>query len=98
MIAHALARNDHARRSTIIPLPGAGAATIPAYALYGEDGALPDSVHAETIEARSARLDWRIGAHRHATLYQALLIRDGSANASIEGRPLMLGPLPGCRR
>ena len=70
-------------------------APIPAYALYGEDGHAPDDIHAETIEARSARHDWRIAPHRHATLYQLLILRSGGAQASIEGvvRPLPAGGL-----
>lgn len=70
-------------------------APIPAYALYGEDGRAPDGIHAETIAARSARHDWRIAPHRHATLYQALILRSGAAEASIEGfvRPVSAGGL-----
>lgn len=71
---------------------GQSPADIPAYALYGEAGIVPDGIHAETIAVRSSRLDWRIGAHRHATLHQALLIRQGSAEASLEGRSHRLGP------
>lgn len=70
-------------------------APIPAYALYGEDGHAPDGIHAETIEARSARHDWRIAPHRHATLYQTLILRSGAAEAALEGvaKPISAGGL-----
>lgn len=68
---------------------------IPVYALYGEaDGQrLPAGVHAETISSRSSGLDWRIAPHRHARLFQALLVTEGHAVADAEGRRILL-PAP----
>lgn len=74
--------------------PPGGRPDIPAYALYGENalGVFPDSVHAETIDARSARLDWKIEPHRHHGLYQAIWISGGGAKLSMEGDALALVP------
>lgn len=65
---------------------------IPVYALYGEaEGQrLVASVHAETISSRSLGLDWRIAPHRHSHLFQALLVIEGRASASAEGRRVEL--------
>ncbi|RIY01999.1 helix-turn-helix domain-containing protein [Aureimonas flava] len=67
--------------------------SIPVYALYGEaeGGKLPAGVHAETISSRSSHLDWRIAPHRHSHLFQALLVAEGHAMATAEGRRI---PLP----
>lgn len=56
-------------------------ADIPIYELYGETeaGYVPPVVHAETISHRSLPSDWKIVPHRHAALYQALLITKGQA-------------------
>jgi AraC family transcriptional regulator, transcriptional activator of pobA len=65
---------------------------IPVYALYGEaEGQrLRAGVHAETISSRSSGLGWRIAPHRHSHLFQALLVTEGRASASAEGRRLEL--------
>lgn len=66
-------------------------AEIPAYALYGEANAeIPYGVHAETIHARSSKLDWRIAPHRHAGLYQCIWIGRGSARALLEESEITL--------
>ena len=65
---------------------------VPAYMLYGEaeTGTFPDSVHAETIHARSSTLQWRIEPHRHHGLYQALWISGGGARLRVEEETLQL--------
>lgn len=54
-------------------------ATIPLFALYGEDDWVENVgfVHCEDIAKRSSSLGWRIDAHRHAQLFQFLIIEKG---------------------
>jgi AraC family transcriptional activator of pobA len=51
----------------------------PTYALYGEDADFfnSDMVHCEALSARSVLYDWRIGLHRHPSLFQILHIVAG---------------------
>lgn len=65
---------------------------IPIYELYGEtdESQVPPVVHAETISHRSLPSDWRIAPHRHAALYQALLITTGEAVVVAEQQRLQL--------
>lgn len=67
---------------------------IPAFVLYGEPLAEPAErlIHVETIAARSQRHDWHIRAHRHADLYQILLIRRGGVRAQLDHQTLQLTP------
>ncbi|HTY93595.1 MAG TPA: helix-turn-helix domain-containing protein [Steroidobacteraceae bacterium] len=77
---------------------------IPAYLLYGEPAGASDSstFHVETIAARSALLDWKIGAHRHRDLHQVMLIQRGRVTASLDmlrlalKAPALVIVPPGC--
>jgi AraC family transcriptional activator of pobA len=59
---------------------------IPRYALYGEQGSLPDAgfVHIEDIEARSGPAGWHIRPHRHAGMFQILCISEGGAHVTLD--------------
>lgn len=59
---------------------------LPAYALYGETerAVLADPLHCESIAARSRLHDWEIRPHRHATLFQLLLLRRGRLEARFD--------------
>ena len=57
---------------------------IESYTLFGEQSDLPDVVHCETIEARSALHDWELKPHRHGRLHQLLLIKGGGGTVQIE--------------
>jgi len=61
---------------------------IPDYHLYGEAPRVHDerTLHVESIEARSARHQWRIDAHQHRSLNQLMLVIDGGGIAAAEGR------------
>lgn len=63
------------------------------YNLFGEVRDLPDVVHCETIEARSRLHDWEFAPHRHARLYQVLLLQSGAGQASLDGREHSLAPM-----
>lgn len=68
---------------------------LPAYALYGDAPRSPlaDRLHCESIAARSRLHDWEIRPHRHAALFQILVVRRGRFEALIDGRTLRLaGP------
>jgi AraC family transcriptional activator of pobA len=60
--------------------------SIPHFGLYGESNWIddPDFFHIEAIESRSSHLDWKIKAHRHAQLFQILIIKSGSANIQMD--------------
>ena len=78
-------------------MPGIGrpaAAKPPAYHLYGEHGtALFDQLHCESIAERSRLHDWEIRPHRHAALFQCLVVVRGLAQARLEGAHVELrGP------
>ncbi|WP_247236690.1 helix-turn-helix domain-containing protein [Telluribacter sp. SYSU D00476] len=58
------------------------------YGLYGEDDLLvPDFVHCESFEYRSAKHNWVIEPHLHAHLFQVFLIESGTVNFTFEGEP-----------
>jgi AraC family transcriptional activator of pobA len=63
--------------------------------LYGESHDLPDVVHCETIEVRSQLHNWELRPHRHARLYQVLLLEQGGGTALLEDarQPLVPGTL-----
>jgi AraC family transcriptional activator of pobA len=69
----------------------APAPAIPIFKLYGEDrGPAPSKaetefVHIETIGVRAGVHDWEIRPHRHADLYQCLLILKGDGRFSADG-------------
>lgn len=65
---------------------------IVSYNLYGEQADLPDVVHCETIEARSALLDWELTPHRHGRLHQILMIESGGGAARLDNLTCPLGP------
>ena len=70
------------------PTPGhPGAPDLPAYALYGEGRAIApaEPLHVEAIAERSRRHDWEIQPHRHGSLFQMLVIRQGRAEATLDG-------------
>ena len=74
-------------------------ARLPTYALYGESGSKPGLgadigwLHCESIAERSRLHDWEIGVHRHESLFQLLVIRSGSCDATLDGQRLNLrGP------
>jgi AraC family transcriptional regulator, transcriptional activator of pobA len=60
---------------------------IPEYFLYGEArrGVPGRFVHVETIEARSARHQWKIEPHLHRSLHQIVLVSHGRGIARAEG-------------
>lgn len=60
--------------------------TIPHFGLYGESNWIddPEFFHIEDIESRSSNLGWKIKAHRHAQLFQILILRSGSANIQMD--------------
>jgi AraC family transcriptional activator of pobA len=80
-------------------MPPAPPARLPAYALYGEHRAFApaDRLHCETIAERSRLHDWEIRPHRHAALYQLLVLARGRAETSLDGTRLALdGPALVC--
>ncbi|WP_216635569.1 helix-turn-helix domain-containing protein [Croceicoccus bisphenolivorans] len=62
-------------------------ASIPRFALYGEDLGehFEELVHCETIASRSRRYDWEIAPHRHPALCQMLLLGSGSVDLLLAG-------------
>ena len=67
-------------------------APIPIFALYGETEDFPDLVHVEALVDRSALLDWRVPAHRHADLSQLFLIFEGHGTATLDDIEVDAGP------
>jgi len=67
-----------------------GANTLPLFHLYGDppDAQAFDFIHIETIASRSSVHDWTIRAHRHANLYQILLIAEGGGEMTYEAAKL----------
>lgn len=68
------------------------ASLLPLYELYGDSGAdaALDGFHLESVADRSRLHNWEIQPHRHASLVQLLLIKDGTARVQIDGRELVL--------
>ena len=60
--------------------------SIPTFGLYGEGRGFPDVLHCERIRDRARLHDWRIAPHRHPDLHQIVLIRQGSARMTVDGR------------
>jgi AraC family transcriptional activator of pobA len=65
---------------------------IPKWNLYGEEQALPDVLHIETIPSRAAGLDWHIAPHRHPHLHQFFLITEGAASVRLDGTSPQIAP------
>jgi AraC family transcriptional activator of pobA len=62
------------------------ATNLPLFHLYGDppDEQAFDFIHIETISSRSSIHDWTIRAHRHANLFQILLIERGGGEMTFE--------------
>lgn len=60
---------------------------IPAYFLYGEAprAASDPLLHAETIEARSSRHQWKIEPHTHQSLHQIIFVSKGRGVTLLDG-------------
>jgi AraC family transcriptional activator of pobA len=69
-------------------------ASIPVYALYGENEgpAGPDWLHWETIQSRSRLYGYEIAPHRHEQFFQLLVITAGRAHAVLDGTEIDLAP------
>ncbi|TYL46788.1 helix-turn-helix domain-containing protein [Marinomonas sp. IMCC 4694] len=61
-------------------------ATIPHFGLYGESSGIddPDFFHIEDIASRSSDLGWKISPHRHAQLFQILILKSGQAHVQLD--------------
>jgi AraC family transcriptional activator of pobA len=62
------------------------ATSLPLFHLYGDppDDQAFDFIHIETISSRSVVHDWTIRAHRHANLFQILVIERGGGEMMYE--------------
>lgn len=71
-----------------------GMIAVPTYALYGDarDAFALEWLHCESIPERSARFDWEIGAHRHAHLFQIVLVSKGNGTLTLEREVVTLKP------
>lgn len=60
--------------------------SIPSYGLYGErwSGENPNFVHLETIQASSEPFEGLIKPHRHAELYQLLIVKGGQLTLTVD--------------
>ncbi len=67
---------------------------IPSYDLYADarHDPVPGFLHAERIGARARLHDWTIAPHRHAGMWQALLLAKGGGAAMIDGRDVAMEP------
>ena len=67
--------------------------TIPQFHLYGEaaDDQAFDFVHAESIPARSAVLDWVIAPHSHRYLHQIMFVATGGGTLTVETNIVRFG-------
>ncbi len=59
---------------------------IETFTLFGEQSDLPDVVHCEPIETRSALHDWELKPHRHGRLHQILLLKSGGGFVQFEDK------------
>ncbi|RBO84681.1 helix-turn-helix domain-containing protein [Marinomonas aquiplantarum] len=59
---------------------------IPHFGLYGESSWIndPEFFHIEDIEDRSSNLGWKISPHRHAQLFQILILKSGQAKVQLD--------------
>ena len=67
------------------------ASVLHAPGLFGEAAPLLESIHCETIAARSLRHAWELAPHRHPRLHQVLWIEQGGGTAEIDGERQALG-------
>tara|TARA_R110002126_G_scaffold291767_1_gene457365 strand:+ start:194281 stop:195210 length:930 start_codon:yes stop_codon:yes gene_type:complete len=58
---------------------------IPTYALYGEQAAIDDWLHWETLAARSRVYRFNISPHRHEGLFQIVHLKSGAAEVTLDG-------------
>ncbi|MDF2369572.1 MAG: helix-turn-helix domain-containing protein [Rhizobiaceae bacterium] len=58
---------------------------IPTYALYGEQAAIDDWLHWETLVARSRPHRFNISPHRHEGLFQIIHLKSGEAEVTLDG-------------
>src|SRR5262249_13399524 len=60
--------------------------SLPLFHLYGDppDEQAFDFIHIETISSRSSIHNWTISVHRHANLFQILLIEQGGGEMNVE--------------
>ena len=60
--------------------------TIPHFGLYGESSWIndPEFFHIEDIEYRSSDLGWKITPHRHAQLFQILILKSGEVKVQLD--------------
>lgn len=66
---------------------------IPAYLLYGEAPRRVDRMlHVETIEARSAKHQWKINPHLHQALHQMIFVQRGRGVVLAEGERAQYRP------
>ncbi len=67
---------------------------VPAYALFGEEGAADDLefVHIEDIADRSRRYDWEIASHTHRGLLQVILVLTGGARVDLDDLRIDVAP------
>lgn len=59
---------------------------IPHFGLYGESSWIndPEFFHIEDIESRSGNLGWKINPHRHAQLFQILILKSGEVKVQLD--------------
>ena len=66
-----------------------GPVAVPAFALYGEAGAVEaDMLHIESLQSRSRLHRWEIDVHLHRGLHQLVWLRTGPAEVSLDARHL----------
>ncbi|NLQ17474.1 helix-turn-helix domain-containing protein [Marinomonas sp. M1K-6] len=65
---------------------------IPHFGLYGESSWIndPEFFHIEDIESRSGDLGWKINPHRHAQLFQILILKAGEVNVQLDAEQYRL--------
>ncbi|MGG7517709.1 helix-turn-helix domain-containing protein [Allorhizobium undicola] len=70
------------------------ARNVPTYGLYGEETSKQPQfwLHCETLYARSSIYRFEIAPHQHELFFQILYIREGSGDASLDGRSHVLKP------
>lgn len=73
-------------------LYGSNMSVIETYNLFGEYADLPDVVHCETIEVRSALHNWELKPHRHGRLHQFLILDTGQADGRFDQAEVTLVP------
>lgn len=90
MQKHVLYLDKSDKRDFAVDSPG-----LPSYLHYGqaEAGNDVEPVHCQPIFSRISEQDWEIRPHRHSSLHQLFLIREGSLDAVLEqDRLKLIGP------